>query len=197
VSSILDLCCIQVFYVANVSCFGGMFRESWGHGPDAGRRSTSSEGPTDGSHGAPGVLQTGCVSPRLGSQVLPSQREKGVRRKEWWTQPRCACWARQGRWGTDVHVQHRYNTAAGGRARHQHAWGVWTCSSAPDVQALVSPLCETPPACPIPPLRNSALCRALSAIPPSALPDPRVVLRLHVDRNGTQSCDDQNFLVSS
>jgi hypothetical protein len=67
----------QVFHVANVSCFGGMFRESWGHGPDAGRRSTSSEGPADGSHGAPGVLQTGCVSPHLGSQVLPSRREGG------------------------------------------------------------------------------------------------------------------------
>jgi hypothetical protein len=36
VLSSLDLCCIQVFYVANVSCFKCMFRESWGH--DLGAR---------------------------------------------------------------------------------------------------------------------------------------------------------------
>ena len=39
VSSASDLCCIQVFYVVSVSCFGGMFRESWGmaRAPGKGR----------------------------------------------------------------------------------------------------------------------------------------------------------------
>jgi hypothetical protein len=36
VSSASDLCCIQVFHVASVSCLRGMFRESWEHGSGAG-----------------------------------------------------------------------------------------------------------------------------------------------------------------
>ena len=36
VSSASDLCCIQVFLVASVSCFRGMFRESWGIAPALG-----------------------------------------------------------------------------------------------------------------------------------------------------------------
>jgi hypothetical protein len=62
--------CIQVFHVASV-CFRGMFRESWGHGPD-----TASQGPTDGVRGAPGVLRTGRAHPRPGSQVPSTRRQR-------------------------------------------------------------------------------------------------------------------------
>jgi hypothetical protein len=48
VSSALDLHCIQVFHDASVSCFIDMFRESCGHGLDAGGRGAASQGPTDG-----------------------------------------------------------------------------------------------------------------------------------------------------
>jgi hypothetical protein len=62
--------CIQVFHVVSV-CFRGMFKESWGHGPD-----TASQGPTDGVCGASGVLRTGHARPRPDSQVPSTRRER-------------------------------------------------------------------------------------------------------------------------
>ena len=38
VSSASDLCSLQVFHVASVSCLRGMFRELWEHGPGARER---------------------------------------------------------------------------------------------------------------------------------------------------------------
>ena len=57
VSSALDVCCIQVFYVASVSCFRGMFRESLGHCPNAMGRGAVSRGPADGGRGASGISE--------------------------------------------------------------------------------------------------------------------------------------------
>jgi hypothetical protein len=37
-------CCIQVFHITSVSCFRGMFKESWGHDPDVGARGVASQG---------------------------------------------------------------------------------------------------------------------------------------------------------
>ena len=64
VSSASDVCCIQVFHVASVSCFRGMFRESWGHGPGTGGRGVASRGvlvliPAHGSH--PRGERGGCL----------------------------------------------------------------------------------------------------------------------------------------
>jgi hypothetical protein len=62
-----------VFYVASVSCFRGMFRESWRHDPDARGRGTASRGPVDGARPADracssssGVLGPVCVEIRGG-----------------------------------------------------------------------------------------------------------------------------------
>ena len=64
VSFASDVCCIQVFHVASVSCFRGMFIESCGHAPDAGRRGAASQGPVNGP--------TGRARPHPGSQVPPT-----------------------------------------------------------------------------------------------------------------------------
>jgi hypothetical protein len=61
VSSALDLCCIQVFHVTTVSCFRGMFIESWGHDPGTGGRGTVSRGPADRAHNALGVCGRGVL----------------------------------------------------------------------------------------------------------------------------------------
>jgi hypothetical protein len=70
VPSALDLCCIQAFHVASVSCFKDMFRESLGHSR------APREGPTNGAHCTPGVLQTGRARPHLSSWVLLARRER-------------------------------------------------------------------------------------------------------------------------
>jgi hypothetical protein len=80
-------------YVASVSCFRDMFRESWGHELGAGRRGAASRRPADGVRSAPGVLRTGRARPHPGSCVLPARRERmglrgrsggrGARRDGW------------------------------------------------------------------------------------------------------------------
>jgi len=72
VSFASKVCCIQVFHVASVSCFRGMFRESWGHGPGAGGRGAASRGSTDGACGA-----SGHARPHPGSWVPLVRREGG------------------------------------------------------------------------------------------------------------------------
>ena len=67
ISSASDVCCIQVFHVASVSCFRGMFRQSLGHGPGAGGWGAVSQRLVDGAHGAPGVLRTSCARPHPSS----------------------------------------------------------------------------------------------------------------------------------
>ena len=67
-------------------CFRGMFRESWGHGLDAGegaRRAkgrrmarTASRGPADGARGMPRVRRTGRARSHPGSRVPPEWRER-------------------------------------------------------------------------------------------------------------------------
>ena len=47
VSSASDVCCIQVFHVASVSCFRDMFMRVMGYGPGAGRRGMASQGLAD------------------------------------------------------------------------------------------------------------------------------------------------------
>ena len=91
VSSALDVCCIQVFHVASILCFRGIFIESWRHGPDAARRYTASRGPVDGAHDAHGGLRMGRARPHPGSRVPPARKEEGVREKEWRAQPGCVC----------------------------------------------------------------------------------------------------------
>ena len=100
VSSASDLCCIQVFHVASVSCFRGMFRESWGHSAGAGGRGAASWRATDGAHVTPRILRTGRACPHPGSRVSPARREEGVRGKEWRAQPGCGCGrgVRRGGW---------------------------------------------------------------------------------------------------
>jgi hypothetical protein len=66
VSSASDLCCIPVFHVG-ASCFRGIFRELWRHGPGAGGRGAASRGPADGAHSVPRVLRTGHTRPHPGS----------------------------------------------------------------------------------------------------------------------------------
>ena len=93
VSSASDVCCIQVSHVASVSCFRGMFGESWGHGSGARGRGAVSRVPADGARDAPGVLQKGRARPHYGSCVPPTrspapvsrprgEREEGIRGKE-------------------------------------------------------------------------------------------------------------------
>ena len=50
-----------MFHVASVSCFRGMFRESWGHGLGSGGWGAASQGPADGASGTPRVLRMGGV----------------------------------------------------------------------------------------------------------------------------------------
>jgi hypothetical protein len=88
-----DLCCIQVFHVANISGFIGMFRESWGQdralgkGPDepgAGRWSARRVwGPADGA----------CLSSSRLPNPVRTDRGWG-QGKEWRAQPGCAKGAR-------------------------------------------------------------------------------------------------------
>jgi hypothetical protein len=49
VSSASNICCIQMFHVASLSCFRSMFRESWGHGPSTEGRGVARRGPIDGA----------------------------------------------------------------------------------------------------------------------------------------------------
>jgi hypothetical protein len=62
VSSASDVCCIQVFHIASVSCFRCMFRESWEHGSDAGGRGAVSQGPADEGAARLGPTDRSCSS---------------------------------------------------------------------------------------------------------------------------------------
>jgi hypothetical protein len=68
VSSASDLCCIQVFNVACVSCFRGLFRESWGTTCALGEGPWQAGGTADGVRDAPRVLWTGRAHPYPGSR---------------------------------------------------------------------------------------------------------------------------------
>jgi hypothetical protein len=106
VSAISFLRCTKCFHFASISCFRGMFRESWGHGQGVGGQGAASWEPADGAHGTPRVLRMGHAHPHPGSRVPPARREEGVRGKEWQGQPRYACGAERDRRGMDMpHTQ--------------------------------------------------------------------------------------------
>ena len=78
VSPASDLCYIQVFHVASVSCFRGMFKVM-GARSGTGERGAASQGLADGAHGVPRVLRTGRAHTHPSSRFLPAWREEGVR----------------------------------------------------------------------------------------------------------------------
>ena len=75
VSGSATVYCIQLFHIPSVSCFRGIFRDSWGHGLSTRGRGAASQGPTDGVHGMPRVLRIGRDRPHPGSRVPPARRE--------------------------------------------------------------------------------------------------------------------------
>jgi len=147
VSFASDLCCIQVFHVASVSCFRGMFRESRGTTWAQGEGARRAEGRQIGAHGASRVLRTERARPHPDSRVPPARREEGVRGKEWWAQPGCACGASEADGSGARQTGDGHAPAAAIRSSGKHGragWaaacaGIRTHSSAPDVRALVSP----------------------------------------------------------
>ena len=69
ISSASDVCCIQMFYIASISCFKYLFGESLGQGLGAMGRGVASQGLADGARDVPGVLRTGRAHPHSGSWV--------------------------------------------------------------------------------------------------------------------------------
>ena len=77
VSNILsasNVCCIQVFRIASVSCLTCMFKESWGTAwvrgmerNEPGAREWGTLGPAVGVRGAPRILRTGAVGCACGA----------------------------------------------------------------------------------------------------------------------------------
>jgi hypothetical protein len=81
VASICSKCfiCFTHMLHSSVSCFRGIFRESWGHGPGVGGRGTTRRGPADEAHDAPGILRAWHARPHPSSQVPLARRERRVR----------------------------------------------------------------------------------------------------------------------
>jgi hypothetical protein len=78
VLSTLDLCCIQVVYVASVSCFKGIFRESWGTTRERGKGRGELRVGIWGARRAWGPADRVCLSPSglLGPACVERERER-------------------------------------------------------------------------------------------------------------------------